>query len=135
MSPRDGELVAGDVHFQLRVREGADISRIDVYVAGTLAGTALPPQWSFDWSAPDAGGRARSSRSRSTPPARPGERARIKSAEHVVTEWVDVNAVQLYPVVLDRGGRYVRGLSATPSPSSTRASRSRSTTSPRTSST
>jgi len=36
VSPRDGELIAGDVHFQLRVREGAGISRVDVYVAGTL---------------------------------------------------------------------------------------------------
>ena len=109
VSPRDGELVAGDLQFKLRVREGADIARIDVYVAGTLAGSAVPPDWSFAWSAPalvgasivaiafDASGR-------------PGERVRIKTAEHVVTEWVDVNAVQLYPVVTDRGGRYVRGL-------------------------
>jgi VWFA-related protein len=109
VSPRDGEVLAGDVHFQLHVRDGADVSRVDVYVAGKLAGTALPPSWSFMWSAPaliaapivavafDASGR-------------PGERARIKSADRVVTEWVDVNAVQLYPVVTDRVGKYIRGL-------------------------
>jgi VWFA-related protein len=109
VSPRDGELVAGDLQFKLRVRDGADIARVDVYVAGTLAGSAVAPEWSFAWSAPalvgapivaiafDASGR-------------PGERVRIKTAAHVITEWVDVNAVQLYPVVTDRGGRYVRGL-------------------------
>lgn len=109
VSPRDGELVAGDLQFKLRVRDGADIARVDVYVAGTLAGSAVAPDWSFAWSAPalvgapivaiafDASGR-------------PGERVRIKTAAHVITEWVDVNAVQLYPVVTDRGGRYVRGL-------------------------
>jgi Ca-activated chloride channel family protein len=109
VSPHDGEVLAGDVQFQLHVRDGADVARVDVYVAGKLAGTALPPSWSFVWSAPalvaapivaiafDAAGR-------------PGERARIKSADRVVTEWVDVNAVQLYPVVTDRGGRYIRGL-------------------------
>src|SRR6185503_17930713 len=108
-SPRDGELVAGDVHFKLHVRPGADVARIDVYVSGTLAGSATPPDWSFDWSAPalvgapivavafDASGL-------------PGERVRIRTAAQVVTEWVDVNAVQLYPVVLDRGNHYVRGL-------------------------
>ena len=109
VSPRDGELLAGDVHFQLRVREGSDVSRIDVYVAGTLAGTALPPQWSFDWAAPTLVG-AQIVAIAFDANGRPGERARIQSAAHVVTEWVDVNAVQLYPVVLDRGGHYVRGL-------------------------
>jgi VWFA-related protein len=108
-SPREGELVAGDLQFELHVREGADVARIDVYVAGMLAGTAEPPTWSFAWSAPalvgasivaiafDAAGR-------------PGERVHIKTSEHVLAEWVDVNAVQLYPVVTDRGGRYVHGL-------------------------
>jgi VWFA-related protein len=109
MSPRDGELVAGDVQFKLHVRDGADVSRIDVYVAGTLAGTAEPPTWSFAWSAPALVG-ASIVAIAFDGTGRPGERVRIKSSEHVVTEWVDVNAVQLYPVVTDRGGRYVHGL-------------------------
>ena len=109
VSPRDGELLAGDVRFELGVRQGADISRIDVYVAGKLAGTALPPGWGFDWQTPTLAG-AQIIAIPFDAAGRPGERVKIKSAAHVVTEWVDVNAVQLYPVVLDRGGRYVRGL-------------------------
>jgi len=109
LSPRDGELIAGDVQFKLGVREGADVSRIDVYVAGTLAGTALAPQWSFTWQAPTLVG-AQIIAIAFDAAGKPGERVRIKSAAHVVTEWVDVNAVQLFPVVIDRGGRYVRGL-------------------------
>ena len=109
VSPRDGELVAGDLRFELRVREGADIARVDVYVAGTLAGSALPPDWSFAWSAPALVGASIVAIAFDAT-GRPGERVRIKTAAHVVTEWVDVNAVQLYPVVTDRGGRYVHGL-------------------------
>ena len=109
VSPRDGELVAGDMQFELRVREGADIARVDVYVAGTLAGSALPPDWSFAWSAPTLVGAPIVAIAFGAS-GRPGERVRIKTAEHVVTEWVDVNAVQLYPVVTDRGGHYVHGL-------------------------
>jgi VWFA-related protein len=110
VSPRDGEVLAGDVHVELDVRSGADVSRVDVFVAGSLAGTARPPAWSFTWKTSLAVQGAAIVGIPYDRQGRPGERVTIHSAARVVTEWVDVNAVQLYPVVKDRAGRYVHGL-------------------------
>jgi Ca-activated chloride channel homolog len=110
VSPRDGELVAGDTRFSFRVRDGADVARIDVYVGGTMAGSALPPGWSFHWTAPSTLVAAPIEAVAFDAADHQVERVRIRTAANVMEEWIDVRAVQLYPVVIDRGGRYVRGL-------------------------
>ena len=53
ISPRDGELVVGATHVRFQVPAGdPPLERIDVYVEGILVGSALPPEWSFEWQAP-----------------------------------------------------------------------------------
>jgi VWFA-related protein len=110
VTPRDGDLIAGDTRFSFRVQEGAAVSRVDVYVAGTLVGSALPPDWSFRWTATHSLVGATILAVAFDASGDPVERVRIRTSDNVVEEWVDVKAVQIYPVVTDRGGRYVRGL-------------------------
>lgn len=108
-SPQEGDLLAGPTRFEFEVCDGARIERIDVYVEGKLIGSAAPPLWRFDWQAP--------LRLAATDIVAVGYRgdtvigqSRIETAELTFAEVVDVQAVQLYPVVFDRRGRYAHDL-------------------------
>lgn len=112
ISPQPGDLVAGLTRIQLSVVNNTrHIERVDLYVKGRLIGTAFPPEWSLTWDAP-------------TDIAADGidavvyedgamvGRVRLNTREFYFGESINVSAVQLYPVVTDRRGRYIKDLSA-----------------------
>jgi len=112
VSPQAGDLVAGMTQIQLAVVNGTHhIERVDLYVRGRLIGTAFPPEWSLTWDAPtditadgidavvyEAGAMV--------------GRVRLDTREFYFGESIKVSAVQLYPVVVDRRGRYIKNLTA-----------------------
>lgn len=110
LSPPDGAVLIGPTEFHFRVEpERPEVDRIDVYVAGHLVGSALPPNWSFSWDAPRNTGEAKIL-------------AVVYSANQVLEkitrqsssvrfgEEITVSTVQLYPVVRDRKGHYVNDM-------------------------
>lgn len=113
LSPVDGDLVIGATQVRFEVDDrGVPVERIDVYVEGLLIGSALPPEWSFEWRAPSglvnvpivagvfAGGEM-------------VERVTIHTSEALVFgESLDVVSVELYPVVTNLRGAYVSDLGA-----------------------
>jgi Ca-activated chloride channel family protein len=108
-SPQDGELVIGSTTFRFVVAEPLD--RIDVYVAGKLVGAARPPGWSLAWEAP--GGMSPTEiRALAYREGKMVGRVSIRTADVSFSETVDVTAVQVYPVVTDRRGRYIDTLRA-----------------------
>lgn len=108
LSPVDGDVVAGETEVRVAV-DGAQVERVDVYVRGRLVGSAVPPEWRFTWTAPlDLSGTeivalAYAGGSVVT-------RASVRTAAAGFSELVQVVGVDLFPVVLDRRGRYVRDL-------------------------
>lgn len=95
--------------FEVEPSEPA-VDRIDVYVEGELAGSALPPTWSFTWTAPTKGVVG-------VQIAGVAYAGGLKVAvEKIVTsdarfgDVVNVAAVQLYPVVRTWSSQYVSGL-------------------------
>jgi len=112
ISPQPGDLVAGLTQIQLSVVNNTrHIERVDLYVKGRLIGTAFPPEWSLTWDAP-------------TDIAADGidavvyedgsmvGKVRLNTREFYFGESINVSAVQLYPVVTDRRGRYIKDLDA-----------------------
>ena len=110
IAPVDGDVVAGDTTFQFAAGQGA-VDRIDLYVRGRLVGSAAPPNWVLNWEAPldlqdtelvalcYAAGEM-------------SGRTKVRTAAGGFGEVIDVVGVDLFPVVLDRRGRYIRHLKA-----------------------
>lgn len=108
-SPRDGEIVVGPTVFALDVK-GPDIVRVDLYVAGKLIGSCEGPDWRLSWDAP-AGLSRTPIKAIAFGGSGPVATATIRTSATVLGDEIQVDVVQLYPVVTDRRGRYVRGLS------------------------
>lgn len=106
--PKDGGIVVGETEFRFEV-SSPDVRRIDVYVQGRLIGTAEAGTWSFLWKAPPG---LVSERIVATVFGDQGlmEKLEISTSDAVFGEVLDVVAVELYPIVLDRKGRYVPNL-------------------------
>jgi VWFA-related protein len=110
VSPEPGSVVFGRTEIGFAVEPGdPEIDGIDVYVEGRLIGSALPPRWRLDWDAPSgvsgadlvavafaAGSRV--------------EHVRLTTYPVPFSDEISVAAVQLYPVVVDRRGRFARDL-------------------------
>jgi Ca-activated chloride channel family protein len=110
VSPDPNSVVIGVTEISFVVEPGKpEIDRIDVYVQGRLIGSAMPPGWRFDWDAPSgasgvdlvavafaAGTRV--------------ENVRLPTFAVPFGDKITVSVVQLYPVVVDRRGRYARDL-------------------------
>jgi len=112
LSPQPGDLVAGLTHIQLAVINGTrNIERVDLYVRGRLIGTAFPPEWSLDWDAPTDITADGIDAVVYENGAMVG-RVRLDTREFYFGETITVPAVQLYPVVVDRRGRYIKDLNA-----------------------
>lgn len=107
VSPRSGGLLIGPTVFQFEVV--APVDRIDVYVGGKLVGTAKPPEWTLPWEAP-SGMASVEVRAIGFHAGKVVDKASIRTADGSFFDSVDVTAVQLYPVVTDRKGRYVEAL-------------------------
>lgn len=109
VSPDDGDLVVGLTEFRFEVDDSVGVERIDVYVQEKLVGTAEPPRWSFMWNATtELVGEtivAAVYRAEGEP-----RLLRIVTSSATFDERIDVVQVQLFPVVFDRKGRYVEGL-------------------------
>lgn len=109
-SPKEGELLLGPTRFAFDVSaEGSRVDRIDVFVAGRLIGTAVAPEWAFEWDAP-----ADLSQGKVYCVVH-GKRGLLqtRTVQTRVTgmiERVDVAVVQLHPLVVDRRGKPIRGL-------------------------
>lgn len=106
-SPQGGALLIGPTLFQFEVTSPLD--RIDVYVGGKLVGAAKPPEWTLAWEAP-SGLSSTEVRAIAFHDGKAVDRASIRTADGSFFDSVDVTAVQLYPVVTDRKGRYVEAL-------------------------
>jgi VWFA-related protein len=109
-APDEGSYVVGETEIRFEIMETeTEIDRIDLYVAGRLVGTALPPNWSLVWDAPSG-----VSGEDLVAVAFAGDRlvakARRATYEAAYGDEIQVSVVQLYPVVVDRRGRYVRNL-------------------------
>jgi len=111
LSPEQGALLIGttDVRFEV-IDDEPEVDRIDLYVQGRLIGSAFSPEWSLSWDAPsEAAG------SELVAVAFSGdhlvEKSRLATYEAAFSGEIQVSVVQLFPVVLDRKGRYVRDLS------------------------
>ncbi len=110
ISPVEGEIVLGQTDFRFRIgdRDPA-INRLDVYVDGELIDSALPPDWRFRWQAPP-GLKSVVIVAVAYDGQQVVAQARIQTSGASFGETLDISAVQLYPVVTDRRGHYVRGL-------------------------
>lgn len=108
--PDAQEILFGATLFAFDVEHAEPaVERIDVFVGRRLVGTALAPDWSFEWEAPAdvstdsvlaliyVGGNV-------------VERIEIPTRKIGMSQGVGVSLVQLYPVVLDRKGRYILDL-------------------------
>lgn len=110
-SPADGSIVVGPTEFRVAVEAGAAIDRVDLYVDGQLIGTVRAPGWSLEWTPPTT-----LTAATLLAVAYRGEevveQTKIRTSDAVFAEAMTVEEVQVYPVVQDRQGRYVRGLEA-----------------------
>lgn len=107
-SPQDGEIVVGPTTFEFDV-EGSDILRVDLYVAGQLIGSCAGPDWRLSWNAPSGLSKA-PIKAIGFGSSGPIATATIRTSTTILGDEIQVDVVQLYPVVTDRRGRYVRGL-------------------------
>lgn len=110
VSPEENSVLIGMTDIRMEVAAvDPEVDRIDLYVQGRLIGSALPPEWSVTWDAPteatgsDIVAVAYSGNS-------PVARKRLSTYEATFGQEIQISVVQLYPVVLDRRGRYVRDL-------------------------
>lgn len=110
LSPPPGAVLAGPSEFEFRIDDGVSADRIDVYVGGRLIGTARPPGWRFIW-VPRQGPVTQTS---IVAVAYDGNavvgRAQLETSDATISDSVDVEEVQVHPVVRDAKGNYVRGL-------------------------
>lgn len=112
VSPRPGDIVVGPTVFLFSVPESEPpVERIDLYVGGRQIDSALPPEWRIEWDVPPelvgadylavvySGGEVL-------------DKLSLSTTALDLDEEIDVVEVQLFPVVVDRKGRYVSDLSA-----------------------
>jgi VWFA-related protein len=112
ISPQPGDLVTGMTQIQLAVINGTrHIERVDLYVRGRLIGTAFPPEWSLTWDAPTNVSADGIDAVVYEDGSMVGK-VRLDTREFYFGESINISAVQLYPVVVDRRGRYIKNLSA-----------------------
>ncbi len=110
VSPKPGDLLFEATVFKLAVEEiDPPVDRVDLYVDGVLIGSVHAPDWSLKWNAgPDA------ESSEVLAVAFSGSRiiakARLSSTDAPWHEYELVDLVQLYPVVTNNTGGYVRHL-------------------------
>lgn len=87
----------------------ARVESVDVFVGGTLVGTALPPDWKVSWDAGEAHvGQVVVAVAYDGDS--PVARTSLETLAMASPTSVEVQRVQHYPVVTDRLGRYVPGL-------------------------
>lgn len=110
LSPAPGEILLGETVFKFEVEAGTPpVDRVDVYVGGKLVGSATAPAWTLTWSAPDSlvGTRVTAVAFAGDKPV---ERVELPTQSLGYSQELEVTAVQLFPVVRDRKGRYVSSL-------------------------
>jgi Ca-activated chloride channel family protein len=112
VSPDETTVLVGKTLFAFEVEQrDPPVTRIDIYVGGVMVGAAFPPEWKLVWDAgTDNGGKPVAAVAFADD--------RLLGKEITITrqiaamEQVSARLVQLYPVVLDRRGRYVHGLTS-----------------------
>jgi VWFA-related protein len=110
LAPEQGAVLIGSTEVRFEVSDGEpDVDRIDLYIRGKLVGSAFEPEWALTWEAPpEATG------SELVAVAFAGtrlvEKSRLPTFEAAFGGEINVSVVQLFPVVLNRKGRYVRDL-------------------------
>ncbi len=110
LSPAPLKPLVGEATFKFSVGpHDPPVERVDVYVGGALAGTARGPEWTLTVAVP-AGASGKPVIAAAFAGGRLVGRAKLYTAQFVVSDNVEVLRVQLYPVVTDRSGRAVEGL-------------------------
>ncbi len=110
VTPEDRAVILGPTTFSFDVESGPEnLDRVDVYVAGSLAGSATAPDWTLQWNAPTGLQSAKIVAAVFADQALV-QRIEIQTADLRVDEFVNVVAVELYPVVVDARGAYVKDL-------------------------
>jgi VWFA-related protein len=109
-SPGENALLIDDTEICLDVADGEPtVDRVDVFLDGRLLGSLRDPHWCMVWVAP-----RESSGATLFAVAYAGDevvdRAQRATRQVDFGQEIQVAAVQLYPVVVDRSGSYVRGL-------------------------
>ncbi|MDX1387719.1 MAG: VWA domain-containing protein [Acidobacteriota bacterium] len=112
VSPKPGDLLFETTTFKLAVEEiDPPVDRVDLYVDGVLIGSVRAPDWSLKWNAgPDA--ESSEVLAVAFADSRMIAKARLSSTEAPWNEYELVDLVQLYPVVTDDVGGYIRDLEA-----------------------
>ena len=110
IEPAVGAVLIGPTNFEFAVTGGdPTVERVDVYIKGRLIGSALAPQWSFMWDAPsDVGGEAVFAVAFGADGLI--SKTRLETMDIGFGNEIQINVVQLYPVVVDRRGRFIREL-------------------------
>ncbi len=110
IEPPVGAVLIGPTDFEFAVIDGDPaVERIDVYIKGRLVGSALAPEWSFIWDAPsDVGGEAVYAVAFGADGLI--SKTRLETMDIGFGNEIQINVVQLYPVVVDRRGRFIREL-------------------------
>ena len=93
------------------IREGTPVERIEVYESGRLIAILDGEPWKATWRAPRLARPARFD-ALAFGGGRVLDRVRLVTAPPKLITRVDVRRVQFYPIVLDRSGAPVRGLTA-----------------------
>ncbi len=111
LEPKDGALVYGPTPFEFAVRDGAGVERVDLFVGGRLVGSAFPPEWTLTFTS-DRPLQAAVLHALAMSDGGIVGSASIRTGRFAAIENVDVDLVQLYPVVTNGRGEYVRDLEA-----------------------
>lgn len=113
VQPRHLETIVGDSEAVLRVDPppGKTVSRVDVSVDGKPLATLTAPPWKTRWDAGD-GSRGRTLVAVATFSDGSTATATVSTSRLRINAVEDVDLVNLYLVVRDRDGNYVKGLRA-----------------------
>jgi len=113
LSPRHLETVVGAAEIALRVTPppGGSVARVNISADGQLLATLTSPPWTTRWDAGD-GTRGRSLVAVATFSDGSTATATVSTSRLRINAVEDVDLVNLYMVVRDRAGNYVKGLRA-----------------------
>lgn len=110
IEPKENEVVLGTTRFVFAVDESTTPpDSIDVYVGGFLLGTARAPEWEISVDVP-ARLAGKEIQAVALKDGRPLRKLTRRTRQVGLLEDVAVPMVQLYPVVVDRRGRFVQDL-------------------------
>ena len=111
VSPRHLSTALGPTTIEIRVLTPAasPVERLEIFVDGTAVATMTSPPWTAEW---DAGDGSRGHRIEAVLYVSDGRsvRSSVRTSPLRINASLEVNLVSLYPLVLDRSGTYVAGL-------------------------